>query len=173
MRSFAKTKAWAMMITALLIAGTASHAQEQEAASSPALPAMTYAMEKTMNPATWMQLMAMSMDPRIQVNPISSCAACHENEDVGRYQKTFGPSVAMMWNPMMWMNPGAYAAAAAPMMSPMTQQQWMLAWNRRFDLNGYIPVAPGAAPAGGMYWWPWPAAPYPFPQGQMQQMPGQ
>jgi hypothetical protein len=76
----------------------------------------------------------------------------------------------------MWMNPGAYATAAAPMMSPKAQEQWTLAWEKHFGLTGYIPgapAAPGTPPTSGTYWWPWPPAPYPFPQGQAQQVPGQ
>ena len=114
---------------------------------------------KTMDPNSWAMMMTMSMDPRIWANPISSCAACHDNEDVGRYQQVFGPYMSAMMNPMSMANPEAYNDMMASMTDPKTAEYWQRAVEEKYGLN------PGD-PLPGMHSWPWgmvPGTPMPLP----------
>ena len=117
------------------------HAQEQQGTSdSEQFSRAAQTMAKTMDPNTYITMMTMAMDPRIWANPISSCAACHDNEDVGRYQQVFGPYMAAMMN-------------------PKTSENWLRAIEEKYGLN------PGD-PLPGMHTLPWgvaPGAPIPYP----------
>ena len=111
------------------------HAEEKkEQAAYPGWEGMTHAMQKSMDPNVWSQMMAMMMDPS-KSSPIASCALCHEGEDVARFQKDFGPMMDAMWQPyksmmnphMMtsMMNPNAYMSMMGPMMNPAMYMNMM------------------------------------------------
>ncbi len=107
--------------------------QAEETADQTAHPnwgGMTQAMQKSMDPNVWSQMMAMMMDPQ-KSSPIATCALCHQDKDVARYQKDFGGMMDAMWQPyqsmmnphMMssMMNPNAYMS----MMNPATYMNMM------------------------------------------------
>ncbi len=86
-----------------------------------AMHGMTYSMRKSMDPNTWIQMMTSMMNPH-SASPFAMCASCHEEEDIARYQKQFGPMMQSMW--------GSYAAMMDPhamgqMMNPTTMTQMM------------------------------------------------
>lgn len=135
-------------------------AQAQPAAPKPAaVTGAAYSMARTMDPNAWAQMMTMSMDPRIWMNPISSCAACHDNEDVGRYQQVFGPFVSGMMNPAMMSNPESYNEMMATVFDKKAAEHWQRAVEKKYGLS------PGD-PLPSMHGWPWgmaPPAPVPPP----------
>ena len=108
------------------------HAAEE---SKPAysMEGMSYAMQKSMDPNVYMQMMQMMMDPN--ATAMGSCALCHEGDDLARYQKDFGPMMdaatgmykvagphqaTQYMNPMMsMMNPAMYMNMMGPMMGMM------------------------------------------------------
>lgn len=144
------------LIAALLIANPVA-AQEQAAQSKSEAPtAAAISIAKTMDPNTWALMMTMAMDPRIWMNPISSCTACHDNEDVGRYQQVLGPFVSLM-NPSMWTNTDAYNSMIASAMDAKAAEHWQRAVEKKYGLE------PGdQLPA--MHAWPMmPAFPMPAP----------
>ncbi len=147
----------------LLLLGSVAQSQESETAQ-PAEPlAAAVTMVKMMDPNTWFQLMAMSMDPRIWMNPISSCAACHDNEDVGRYQQVFGPFMSAMTNPAMWADPATYNTVLASTMDARAAEEWTRALTRKYGMCD--PGGAGCPPptTHSTYWWPWPAPAVPTP----------
>ena len=147
-----------MLIT--LFASNPLQAQNQQAApDSGEVNRAAETIAKTMDPNSWALMMTMSMDPRIWANPISSCAACHDNEDVGRYQQFFGPYVSAMMNPMTMANPEVYNEMMASMQDPKTAEYWQRAVEEKYGLN------PGD-PLPNMHGWPWgmaPGTPMPIP----------
>ena len=149
-----------LMLFATVLASSPLKAQDQQAA--PAYGDATRAAQsiaKTMDPNTWAVMMTMSMDPRIWANPISSCAACHDNQDVGRYQQVFGPYASAMMNPMSMASPDAYNTMMASMMDPKIAEYWQRAVEEKYGL------APGS-PLPNMHAWPWgamPGVPMPMP----------
>ena len=149
-----------LLILAVALTGVPLHAQGQQA--TPAASETTRAaqsMAKTMDPNTYVLMMTMSMDPRIWANPISSCAACHDNQDVARYQQVFGPYVSSMMNPMTMASPDAYNNMMASMLDPKTAEYWQRAVEEKYGLS------PGS-PLPNMHAWPWgmvPGAPMPLP----------
>ena len=150
------------LITAALLAGGSALAQNQDStANTGETLRATIAIAKTMDPNTWMQMMTMSMDPRIWMNPISSCAACHDNEDVGRYQQVFGPFVpATMMNPAMWASPDAYNNMMASVTDAKAAEHWQRAVEEKYGLK------PGDTAPTMHNWWPWgmaPTVPVPTP----------
>jgi cytochrome c peroxidase len=149
-----------VLLACAVFNGSAVLAQEQSAAPKPAaVNGAAYSMARMMDPNAWAQMMTMSMDPRIWMNPISSCAACHDNEDVGRYQQVFGPFVAGMMNPAMMTSPGAYNEMMATVFDKKAAEHWQRAVEKKYGLN------PGD-PLPVMHGWPWgmaPPAPVPPP----------
>lgn len=133
-----------------VLASNSLRAQDQQTApaADEVSRAAAQSIAKTMDPNTWAMMMTMSMDPRIWANPISSCAACHDNEDVGRYQQVFGPYMSAMMNPMTMANPEAYNDMMASMTDPKTAEYWQRAVEEKYGLN------PGD-PLPGMHSWPW------------------
>ena len=139
------------MMAAVAVFGAGSAlAQEQQAGQQSAeISGLAFSMSKMMDPNTYAQMMAMAMDPRIWSNPISSCAACHDNEDVGRYQQVFGPFMAPMMNPVLMTSPEAYNNMMASVMDPKTAEHWQRAVEKKYGLN------PGD-PLPNMHgWWPY------------------
>jgi hypothetical protein len=138
----------------------ASYAQEQQTVpGSEEISRVAQSIAKTMDPNSYFLMMTMAMDPRIWANPISSCAACHDNEDVGRYQQVFGPYMSAMMNPMTMASPDAYNNMMASMLDPKTTEYWIRAIEEKYGLN------PGD-PLPGMHTLPWgtvPGAPMPTP----------
>ncbi len=149
-----------LMLLVTLFSSNSLKAQDQQTTyGSGEATRAAQVMAKTMDPNTWAVMMTMSMDPRIWANPISSCTACHDNEDTGRYQQVFGPYVAAMMNPVTMANPNAYNSMMASMLDPKTAEYWQRAVEEKYGLN------PGD-PLPGMHSWPWgnvPGTPIPLP----------
>lgn len=111
-----------------------------EATPANSMAGMTFEMQKSMDPNTWMQMMQMMMDPN--ATAMASCALCHEGEDLARYQKEFGPMMdvannmykaagphqaAQYMNPMMgMMNPSMMSGMMNPMMGMMNPMMSMM-----------------------------------------------
>ena len=149
-----------LLLLVTVFASNAIKAQDQQTigASGEATRA-AQSIARTMDPNTWVVMMTMSMDPRIWANPISSCTACHDNEDTARYQQVFGPYVAAMMNPMIMANPNAYNTMMASMLDPKTAEHWQRAVEEKYGLK------PGD-PLPSMHAWPWgmmPGVPMPPP----------
>ena len=115
-----------VLAISLGLASTLTMAQETKPADTkstiaPLAPGMSYAMQKSMDPNVWIQLMNGMMSGQFQGQPaVASCAGCHTGEDLARYQKDYGSMLHAM-NPMMAMtNPQAYGSMASGMMAPMT-----------------------------------------------------
>lgn len=148
------------LLLLLVMAATGNGSVLAQQPATPAtneLPRAAYAFAKMMDPNSWMQMMTMSMDPRIWMNPISSCVACHDNEDVARYQQVFGPFTAMM-NPVMATNPEAYNSMMASAFDAKAAEHWRRAVEEKYGLNPGDPL-PGMH--GG---WPSGTTPTPAPQ---------
>ena len=145
------------LLLSVAIAANPALAQETQPAQEMTAAAKTIA--KTMDPNSWLLMTTMAMDPRIWTNPISSCAACHDNEDVGRYQQVFGPFTSMM-NPSMWATPEAYNDMMASMFDARAAEEWTKAV---VDKYGLQPGDPMPTMHSG---WPWP-----YPSQPMTPMP--
>lgn len=147
--SILKSAGLSVFFTAAVMAASSTMAQEQPIKPGAGeTPQAAYAFAKMMDPNTWMQMMTMSMDPRIWMNPISGCVACHDNEDVGRYQQVFGPFTAMM-NPAMMSNPDVYNEMMASAMNAKAAEHWQRAVEEKYGLE---PGDPMPTMHGG---WPW------------------
>ena len=132
-------------------------AQQQESPDSEEMTSAAKTIAKTMDPNSWMMMMAMAMDPRIWMNPISSCAACHDNEDVARYQQVFGPYTSMM-NPSMWASPEAYNEMMGSVLDQKAAEHWARAVEKKYGLK------PGDTAPTMHAWWPMaPTMPMPAP----------
>jgi hypothetical protein len=154
-----KLYAGLVLLFVTAFAGSSSMAQDEQAAARGEVTRAAEVIAKTMDPNTWATMMTMSMDPRIWANPISGCAACHDNEDVGRYQQVFGPYIAGMMNPMTMTNPNFYNDMMASMLDPKTAEHWQRAVEEKYGLNPGDPIP-------GMHAWPWgmaPGVPLPMP----------
>ena len=120
-----------MKITKLLIAaafvvgiGAAVNAEEN-ASSSAAMPGMTHAMQKTMDPEVWSKMMGMMMDPAKAMS-MESCAMCHEGDDLARYAKDFGPMMDASQQMAKFMSPHQMMQMANPMMGMMMNPMSMM-----------------------------------------------
>ncbi len=78
---------------------------------------MSQATQKSMDPSVMNNLMNMMMTSPDKLMSIESCAQCHTDEEVARYQKDFGPMMEAMKPMMGMMNP--MMAMMNPMMGPM------------------------------------------------------
>ncbi len=149
-----------LLLLATAFASNPLQAQSQQAAPTSAeATRAAKSRAKTMDPNTYVLMMTMSMDPRIWSNPISSCAACHDNEDVGRYQQVFGPYVSAMMNPMTMADPDMYNDMMSSMLDPKMAEYWQRAVEEKYGLS------PGS-PLPSMHAWPWgmvPGVPMPLP----------
>lgn len=86
---------------------------------------MTYPIQKSIDPNTWMQMLTNMVSPR-KTSPEVMCALCHQGEDMARYQKDFGLIMDSMWEPykammnphmmLSFMNPNAYMGMMNPTM---------------------------------------------------------
>lgn len=147
---------FAFAVTTALLSSSVL-AQQQGTSDSDEMTAAALSIAKMMDPNTWATMMTMAMDPRIWTNPISSCAACHDNEDVGRYQQVFGPYTSMM-NPAMWSTPDAYNEMMSSMFDPKAAEQWARAVEKKYGLK------PGETAPTMHAWWPMaPTMPMPAP----------
>ncbi len=140
-----------LLVSALAFAGLAP-AQQQAADANQVSDPVAESIAKMMDPNTYVTMMTMAMDPRIWMNPISSCAACHNNEDVARYQQVFGPFTSMM-NPAMWSTPDAYNEMMASMFDARAAEEWSKAVMTKYGLQ---PGDPMPTMHSG---WPWGAVP--------------
>ena len=122
-------------------------AQQEGAPDSAEMTGAALSIAKMMDPNTWATMMTMAMDPRIWMNPISSCAACHDNEDVGRYQQVFGPFTGMM-NPSLWATPEAYNEMMSPALDQKAAEHWARAVEKKYGLK------PGDTLPTMHAWWP-------------------
>ena len=143
------------LVLALTFSGLAP-AQQQDAAAAPVTDPVAESIAKMMDPNTYVLMMTMAMDPRIWMNPMSSCVACHNNEDVARYQQVFGPFTSMM-NPAMWTTPDAYNEMMASMFDARAAEEWSKAVMKKYGLQ---PGDPMPTMHSG---WPWGAGGVPMP----------
>ncbi len=131
-----KSGAALLLVSALTFTGLAP--AQQEGAASTQDP-LAYSMARMMDPNTYTMMMTMAMDPRIWMNPMSSCVACHLNEDVARYQQVFGPFTSMM-NPAMWTTPDAYNDMMASMFDARAAEEWTKAVMKKYGLQPGDPM---------------------------------
>ena len=150
-----KNGAAIVLASSLAISGGAV-AQQQNEPAKPVTDPVAESIAKMMDPTTYAVMMTMAMDPRIWMNPISSCAACHNNEDVARYQQVFGPFTSMM-NPAMWATPDAYNEMMASMFDARAAEEWSKAVMKKYGLQ---PGDPMPTMHSG---WPWPTTTMPVP----------
>ena len=111
-----------LLALALGLSGALANAAESTPeAGEQGQDAVSYAMQKTMDPNVWTKLMGSMMSGELQGQPmIASCVECHTSEDIARYQKDYGGMMHAM-NPMMQAaNPQFYGGAGGAMMPPMT-----------------------------------------------------
>ena len=122
-----------------------SSATAEDAKPAMSMEGMSFAMQKSMDPNVWMQMMGMMMDPA-KMASMENCALCHEGEALARYAKDFGPMMEPMqnmaksfaphqmvsqMNPMMgsmggMMNPAMYMNMMYPMMGMMGPMMGMM-----------------------------------------------
>ena len=118
-----------LLMSVLLVTVMQGTALAQQAYSVPNIPGFSITMQKTVDPATYENMMnLMGADISWASTPAPLCAQCHEGDDMERYNKTLLPMYQLMMNPYNWMNPNAYMQAAMPMMDPQTYAQWYTAW---------------------------------------------
>ncbi len=107
--------------------------QAEEAQTQNSYAGMSDAMQKSMDPQVWTNMMAMMMNPEKMMS-MESCAQCHDGEDVARYAKDYGPMMeamkpmAEMMSPHMMaqmMNPNTYMSMMYPMMNPAMYMNMM------------------------------------------------
>ena len=127
---------WVLIASCLLTACVISlHAEETPAPqAAPAPLDMTKAMQHSMDPNVWMQMMAIMMNPQ-NSSSLDACALCHEPQEIAEYQASFGPMLDMMWQPykaMMnphamtsMMNPNTYMGSLGGMMNPAMYMNMM------------------------------------------------
>ena len=121
-------------ICMFLVSVVTLQAEEKKSGTAvPGMQEMTPAMQKSMDPNVWSNMMAMMMNPEKAMS-MESCAQCHDAETVARYAKDFGPMMEAM-KPMMsmmnphqmssMMNPNAYMGMMGPMMNPAMYMNMM------------------------------------------------
>ena len=138
---------FALALSTALTIGQAL-AQQQETSDSDKITGAAFSIAKMMDPNTYVTMMTMAMDPRIWMNPISSCAACHDNEDVGRYQQVFGPFIGAMTNPAVWTSPDAYNNMMESVFDPKAAEHWQRAVTEKYGMQ------PGDVAPTMHNWWP-------------------
>ncbi len=109
---------WVTVAGYLLIATFTSIQAEEKSNVNPSYlnwGQMSPAMQKSMDPKVMNNVMAMMMQPEKMMS-IEYCAECHEDKDVARYQKDFGPMMEAMKPMMAMMNP--MMSMMSPMMYP-------------------------------------------------------
>ena len=127
---------WVLIASCLLTACVISlHAEETPAPqAAPAPSDMSKAMQHSMDPNVWMQMMAIMMNPQ-NSSSLDACALCHEPQEIAEYHASFGPMLDMMWQPykaMMnphamtsMMNPNTYMGSFGGMMNPAMYMNMM------------------------------------------------
>ena len=101
---------------------TVQAADENQSAYS--TEGMSYAMQKSMDPNVWSQMMAMMMDPSSS-SAMANCALCHEGEDLARYQEQFGPMMDAAFSMYKSMSPQQMMGMMGPMMNMMNPAMYM------------------------------------------------
>lgn len=117
-----------LLCSALLLYTAQGSAQETTTEN-----AMAYSLGKMVDPNVYTNLMSQMMtNPMgVMMNPMSTCAQCHNAEDMERYNEMMGPML-MMTNPSNWMNPQAYTNMMAAPMDPETYTQWYEGWMKKY-----------------------------------------
>ena len=113
-------------ISACLIVASAATIQAEETnTNQSSMQGMSSAMQKSMDPNVWSNMMAMMMNPERAMS-MESCAECHDAEDVARYEKDFGPMMEAMKPMMSMMNPNMMMGMMNPMMGMMNPMMGMM-----------------------------------------------
>ena len=167
-----------LITVCLFIAGATSIQAEEKTQTT--YPGMTHAMQKSMDPNVWANMMAMMMNPEKMMS-MESCAQCHDADALARYTKDFGPMMeamkpmmqmanphmmTSMMNPMMgmmgpMMNPAMYMNMMGPMMgmmgpmmggmmNPMTMMNPMMYMNMMYPMMGMMGPMMGGMGMPGM-----------------------
>ena len=123
------------------------HAAE-DAKPAYSMEGMTYEMQKSMDPNTWMQMMTMMMDPN--ATAMGSCALCHEGDDLARYQKDFGPMMEAATNMYKAAGPHQAAQYMNPMMGMMNPSMMGGMMNPAMYMNMMYPMMGMMGPMMGM-----------------------
>jgi hypothetical protein len=108
----------------LVMASFTSIQAEEKNTNQYSMQSMSSAMQKSMDPNVWSNMMAMMMNPEKAMS-MESCAQCHDAEDVARYAKDFGPMMEAMKPMMSMMNPNMYMNMMYPMMGMMNPMAYM------------------------------------------------
>ena len=124
-----------------------AHAEESKPAYS--MEGMTKAMQKSMDPNVWTQMMAMMMNPT-KASAMESCALCHEGEDLARYQKDFGPMMEMAFNMYKPMSPHGSMQYMGPAMNMMNPAMMGGMMNPMMYMNMMYPMMGMMGPMMGM-----------------------
>ena len=118
----------------------AVYAQEQTTQPAPENPSTAYAMNRTVNPEVFANLMKQMMeDPMgmmagpmgMMANPASTCLHCHGRADLERFSASFGPMM-QPGTPAARMNPSMYGPMTMRPMNPETYTDWYNAWMKKF-----------------------------------------
>ncbi len=102
----------------LMVASVTTIQAEETNTNQYSMQGMSSAMQKSMDPNVWTNMMTMMMNPEKAMS-MESCAQCHDAEDVARYTKDFGPMMEAMKPMMSMMNPNMYMNMMYPMMGMM------------------------------------------------------
>ncbi len=139
-----KSLRMSMIIICIFFVGAVSiQAEEKKSETAvPSMQSMTPAMQKSMDPQVWSNMMAMMMNPEKMMS-MESCAQCHDGEDVARYQKDFGPMMEAMKPMMRMMNPHM-------MTSMMNPNAYMNMMNPAMYMNMMGPMMGMMGPMMGM-----------------------
>ena len=120
------------LFTVCIISLQAEETPTPQATTTPS--GMSKAMQYSMDPNVWTQMMGIMMDPQ-NSSPMATCVLCHEPQDVARYHADYGSLMDMMWQPyqaMMnphamtsMMNPNSYLGSFGGMMNPAMYMNMM------------------------------------------------
>ena len=113
-----------LLIVTLLCAVTNITAVAEDKNNYDMMAGMSYPMQKSMDPQVWMQMMTMMMDPARAMS-MENCALCHQDDDLARYAKDFGPMMEASQQMAQWMSPHQMMQAMNPMMMGMMNPMMM------------------------------------------------
>ncbi len=124
-----KTNLISNLLCAVLLLFSVQGVAQETTATDP----LSYSLSHSVDPQVYSNLMSQMMtNPYgVMLNPFSTCAQCHNAEDMDRYNTTLGPML-MMINPANWMNPQAYTKMMTAPMDPAAYTNWYESWMEKY-----------------------------------------
>ncbi|MDH3378468.1 MAG: hypothetical protein OEQ39_16125 [Gammaproteobacteria bacterium] len=111
----------------------AVYAQQQTTQPGSENPGTGHAINRTVNPEVFANLMGQMMTNPIETmtNSETMCLDCHSADDLQKIYESFG-AMLQPGNPMIRTNPSMYDPTRMRPMDPETYTNWYNAWMKKF-----------------------------------------